>query len=56
MTPGRRRAITRAYMPDGSAFHGRHNVPPPEYLKRLAPGNVLDKKQNPLVYRRDAGA
>ncbi len=57
MTPGRRRAITCAYMPDGSTFNGQHNVLPPEYLKRLAPGDVLDnERQNPLVYYRDSGA
>jgi phytanoyl-CoA hydroxylase len=57
MTPGRRRAITCAYMPDGSRFNGQHNVLPPEYQKGLATGDLLDnEKQNPLVYRRDAVA
>ena len=51
MTPGRRRAITCAYMPDGSTFNGVPNVLPPEYLKRLAVGDLLDNEvQNPLVF------
>ncbi|HTW05982.1 MAG TPA: phytanoyl-CoA dioxygenase family protein [Acidimicrobiales bacterium] len=53
MTPGRRRAITCAYMPDGSTFNGQQNVLPPEYFRTLAVGDVLDyAAQNPLVYRR----
>jgi phytanoyl-CoA hydroxylase len=55
MTPGRRRAITCAYMPDGSTFNGLQNVLPPDYLKRLAIGDLLDNEdQNPLVFRRAA--
>ncbi len=52
MTPGRRRAITCAYMPDGSTFNGQRNVLPDAYLARLKVGDVLDnEEQNPLVYR-----
>jgi phytanoyl-CoA hydroxylase len=54
MTPGRRRAITCAYMPDGARFNGQANVLPPAYLRTLAVGDVLDNEdQNPLVYRRE---
>lgn len=53
MTPGRRRAMTCAYMPDGAVFNGQVNVLPPEYLATLTVGDVLDnERQNPLVYRR----
>ena len=45
MTPGRRRAITCAYMPDGSAFHGRHNVPRPEYLEEAGSGKRARQKR-----------
>lgn len=51
MTPGRRRAITCAYMPDGATFNGQQNVLPPNYLRSLAVGDPLvNDKQNPLVY------
>jgi ectoine hydroxylase-related dioxygenase (phytanoyl-CoA dioxygenase family) len=51
MTPGRRRAITCAYMPDGATFNGQRNVLPAEYLATLSVGDVLDNDaQNPLVY------
>jgi phytanoyl-CoA hydroxylase len=59
MTPGRRRAMTCAYMPDGAAFNGNRNVLPPDYFRTLKIGQVLDNEaQNPLVYsrRRDAPA
>ncbi len=53
MTPGRRRAMTCAYMPDGCTFNGQANVLPPSYLATLSVGDVLDNEaQNPLVYRR----
>jgi len=53
MTPGRRRAMTCAYMPDGARFNGQQNVLPPNYLGTLAVGDLLDyDEQNPLVYRR----
>lgn len=52
MTPGRRRAMTCIYMPDGATFNGQQNVLPPEYFKSLRTGDVLDNDaQNPLVYR-----
>jgi phytanoyl-CoA hydroxylase len=53
MTPGRRRAMTCAYMPDGCTFNGTANVLPPDYLATLSAGDVLDNEaQNPLVYPR----
>ena len=53
MTPGRRRAMTCAYMPDGCSFNGTANVLPPDYLATLSVGDVLDNEaQNPLVYPR----
>ena len=53
MTPGFRRAMTCAYMPDGSTFNGQANVLPPAYLATLSVGDVLDKDdQNPLVWHR----
>ena len=56
MTPGWRRAITCAYMPDGSTFNGQQNVLPPEYLMSLSIGDLLDnEEQNPLVFRHGAG-
>lgn len=53
MTPGRRRAMTCAYMPEGATFNGQPNVLPPHYLAALAIGDTLDNDaQNPLVYHR----
>jgi phytanoyl-CoA hydroxylase len=53
MTPGRRRAMTCAYMPDGCTFNGTANVLPPRYLATLKVGDLLDNEaQNPLVYSR----
>ena len=51
MTPGSRRAMTCAYMPDGATFNGKSNVLPANYLATLKEGDVLDKdEQNPLIY------
>jgi ectoine hydroxylase-related dioxygenase (phytanoyl-CoA dioxygenase family) len=51
MTNGARRAMTCAYMPDGAAFNGVHNILTSEQLARLSVGDVLDDPaQNPLVY------
>jgi phytanoyl-CoA hydroxylase len=55
MTNRQRHVMTCAYMPDGATFNGQPNVLPPEYLKLLAVGDVLNNDaQNPLVYRREA--
>lgn len=53
MTPRRRRAMTCAYMPDGSIFNGTPNVLPPEYLSELKVGDRLSNDtQNPLIFSR----
>jgi hypothetical protein len=53
MTPGFRRAMTCAYMPDGSTFNGQQNVLSGEHIARLKVGDVLDDpNQNPLIYHR----
>jgi phytanoyl-CoA hydroxylase len=55
MTNGFRRAMTCAYMPDGSAFNGEPNILPEPYLSRLTIGDLLDnEEQNPLIYERNA--
>jgi ectoine hydroxylase-related dioxygenase (phytanoyl-CoA dioxygenase family) len=51
MTSGFRRAMTCAYMPDGSRFNGEPNILPDAYLHRLKMGDVLNNdQQNPLIY------
>jgi len=52
MTNGFRRAMTCAYMPDGSTFNGEPNILPDEYLKTLQIGDLLNNdEQNPLIYQ-----
>ncbi|HFA49345.1 MAG TPA: phytanoyl-CoA dioxygenase family protein [Bacteroidetes bacterium] len=54
MTPGFRRAMTCAYMPDGSTFNGKQNVLPDEYFAKLKVGDLMDNdEQNPLIYHKD---
>jgi phytanoyl-CoA hydroxylase len=51
MTPGFRRAMTCAYMPDGNRFNGEPNILPDVYLHSLKTGDLLDNNdQNPLIY------
>jgi len=51
MTPGFRRAMTCAYMPDGNRFNGEPNILPDAYLHSLKIGDLLDNNdQNPLIY------
>ena len=51
MTNKPRRAMTCAYMPDGSTFNGQRNVLPKEYFESLTVGDVLnDPVVNPLVW------
>jgi phytanoyl-CoA hydroxylase len=53
MTPGSRRAMTCAYMPDGNVYNGIPNVLPQSYLETLKIGDVLNNEaQNPLIYTR----
>lgn len=51
MTPKARRAMTCAYMPDGSTFNGQQNVLTDEYFKSLKIGDVIDDpRQVPLIW------
>jgi ectoine hydroxylase-related dioxygenase (phytanoyl-CoA dioxygenase family) len=51
MTPGFRRAMTCAYMPDGSIFNGQQNILTDEQISQLKLGDTLeDDAQNPLIY------
>lgn len=53
MTPRPRRAMTCAYMPDGSTFNGKTNILPKAYLETLQVGDVLNNdKQNPLIWKK----
>ena len=53
MTPGFRRAMTCAYLPDGNVFNGQPNILPDHILQRIKPGDLLnDEKQNPLIYKK----
>jgi phytanoyl-CoA hydroxylase len=57
MTPGRRRAMTCAYMPDGEVFNGQKNVLPDSYIQTLAVGDVLENDEfNPLIYHKSKTA
>jgi hypothetical protein len=51
MTNAWRRAMTCAYMPDGSVFNGEPNILPESYLSTLTIGDLLNNhEQNPLIY------
>jgi len=53
MTPFSRKAMTCAFMPDGSLFNGKQNVLPDNYFESLKIGDVLNSEaQNPLVYHK----
>lgn len=53
MTPGYRRAMTCAYMPDGAVFNGIPNILPDDYLSQLKVGDLLNNDaQNPIIYKR----
>jgi phytanoyl-CoA hydroxylase len=53
MTRYPRRAMTCAYMPDGSTFNGQQNVLPDAYFNSLKIGDVIeDPKQVPLLWKR----
>jgi ectoine hydroxylase-related dioxygenase (phytanoyl-CoA dioxygenase family) len=46
-----RRAMTCAFMPDGSTFNGKQNVLPDRLVEQLNEGDALDDdEQNPLVW------
>ena len=51
MTNRPRRAMTCAYMPDGSTFNGQRNILPEEYFQSLKVGDVLNNDTvNPLIW------
>jgi phytanoyl-CoA hydroxylase len=53
MTNKPRRAMTCAYMPDGSTFNGKKNILPEEYLATLQIGDVLNNNSiNPLLWKK----
>lgn len=54
MTNRPRRAMTCAYMPDGSTFNGKRNILPEDYFHSLQIGDVLnDETINPLIWSRE---
>lgn len=56
MTPGTRRAMTCAFMPDGSIFNGNQNVLSDKKFAKLTIGDLMnDESQNPLIYHRNMG-
>jgi ectoine hydroxylase-related dioxygenase (phytanoyl-CoA dioxygenase family) len=57
MTPGFRRAMTCAYMPDGNTYNGTQNILSDEQVANLKVGDLLnDENQNPLIYSSRANA
>ncbi|MHA4895619.1 phytanoyl-CoA dioxygenase family protein [Pedobacter sp. PWIIR3] len=53
MTPGSRRAMTCAYMPDGNTYNGIQNVLPDEEVFRLEIGDLLkNESHNPLIFTK----
>jgi ectoine hydroxylase-related dioxygenase (phytanoyl-CoA dioxygenase family) len=57
MTPGFRRAMTCAMMPDGATFNGKQNVLPKSLFEQLSEGDPLNNDaQNPVIYSRTAAA
>ena len=54
MTTGYRRAMTCAFMPDGSTFNGKKNVLPDDYYNSLKIGDLMNnEEQNPLIYHKN---
>lgn len=57
MTPGYRRAMTCAFMPDGNVYNGQPNILPDDYLKTIKVGDLLNNEaQNPLIYKKGTSA
>lgn len=53
MTPGFRRAMTCAYMPDGNTYNGTQNILSDAQISKLKIGDLLnDDEQNPLIYSK----
>ncbi len=54
MTISPRRAMTCAYMPDGSTFNGQRNILPEKYFQSLKIGDLLqDNEVNPLIWKEN---
>ena len=51
MTNGSRRAMTCAYMPDGSTFNGQQNILPEEIFQSYEEGDILESDFNPLIWK-----
>lgn len=57
MTPGYRRAMTCAYMPDGNTFNGTQNILSDDVVSRLKVGDPLnDDALTPLIYSSEPKA
>ncbi|HXI01043.1 MAG TPA: phytanoyl-CoA dioxygenase family protein [Sphingobacteriaceae bacterium] len=53
MTPGFRRAMTCAHMPDGNTYNGSQNILTDEQCAKLKVGDLLnDDLQTPLIYSK----
>lgn len=53
MTPGLRRAMTCAYMPDGNTYNGTPNILSEEIVAGLKVGDLLNNDAiNPLIYHK----
>jgi ectoine hydroxylase-related dioxygenase (phytanoyl-CoA dioxygenase family) len=53
MTPGFRRAMTCAFMPDGNTYNGSQNILSDAQIANLKIGDLLnDDVQNPLIYSK----
>ncbi len=53
MTPGFRRAMTCAFMPDGNTFNGTQNILNDAQVAKLKVGDLLnDDEQTPLIYSK----
>ena len=53
MTPGFRRAMTCAYMPDGNTYNGTQNILSDEEVAKLKVGDLLNNNHStPLIYRK----
>lgn len=51
MTSGLRRAMTCAFMPDGSTFNGQRNILTEAHFNSLSIGDLMNnEEQNPLIY------
>src|SRR4028119_1203185 len=55
MTPRPRRAMTCAFMPDGSTFNGKQNILPQELFENYQIGDTINSDFNPLLWSRSSG-